>query len=140
MPINISLDPPPSRRALVVDDDRVDFVWHKWFKRVTDIVTNSAGTFFNYVLLANGSADYSVLPSDTLIFADPASGDINVNLTPGADGKVYRIKNLAATGANQVNVFPSGSEEIEGTTSLVLNKGDSATIMFVDTKNGWFII
>jgi len=115
-------------------------VWAKWFQSLTDVVVGASGTFFNYVLLPAGSADYNVLAKDTLIFAQPDSADININLTPGVDGKVYRIKNLAATGANSVNVFPFGSEEIERTTSLVLAKGDAATIMFVAPANGWFII
>jgi len=139
MPINIKLDPPPTRRPLQ-EGDLVDFVWAKWFQSLTDIVVGASGTFFNYVLLPDGSPDYDVQAKDTLIFAQPDSADININLTPGVDGKVYRIKNLAATGANSVNVFPFGSEEIERTTSLVLAKGDAATIMFVAPANGWFII
>jgi len=139
MPINIKLDPPPSRRPFQVGN-LADFVWAKWFQSLTDIVVGNSGTFFNYVLLPDGSADYDVVSSDTLIFAQPDSADITINLTPGADGKVYRIKNMAATGANSVIVFPYGTEEIERTTSLTLAKGEAATIMFVAPANGWFII
>jgi len=140
MPKNINVDPPPSRRPLIQTGNTADFVWHKWFQRIYDIVTGAQGTYLNYIFLDDTGTTYTVLASDNLIVAKPENAQIDVQLTPGEDGKVYNIHNIADTGANAVVITPDGTEEIERTTSVSLSKNDSVTIMFVSPENGWFII
>lgn len=86
-------------------------------------------------------ADDSAGSAKSLYLVDASSGAVTVTLpaaasTDAAAGRVVTIKNSGAS--NNVTIDPDSSELIEGSATLVLAPGDSATI--VSNGTAWFAI
>ena len=72
--------------------------------------------------------------SDDDYFLNCTSGTFNVKL-PSAraiPGRVYIVKN---TGAGTITVMADGTEEIDGSNTLVLAAGDIGRLVATDTSN-----
>ncbi len=96
--------------------------------------------FIEATALATADSPYDVLFEDINLFCAPDTGAMTLNLPAGINKRIYRAKNYASTGANTVTLVPNGTETIEGLPTLVLGKGDSAQIVFIEARSDWFII
>lgn len=86
----------------------------------------------------NITADYSMSASDDVVFANSTSGPLNVYIPTagGVGGKEVTIKTTA--GSDPVTVVASGSELIDGQSSMTLySRYESITL--ISNNTNWFI-
>ena len=111
------------------------------------------GTILNSYLLASHNADgtnisnqnlvaktgaYTVTSADTVVLADTSSGNFALTLPAASSvsNKVFRLKNI---GANTLTINTTGSENIDGDTSVQLSTQYSI-IDIISNGSNYYII
>lgn len=86
-------------------------------------------------VLTNADSPYTALSTDELLLVNAAAGNVLVNLPSAAvSGKQYVIKKTDNS-TNTVTVDPSGSETLDGETTLVLDGTNSLVGITSDGSN-----
>lgn len=94
------------------------------------------------VILATASktTNYTVTTSDTVILADCTGGNVTVTLPLASSASGYRFCIKRTDGsANTVSIARSGSDTIDGSTSLSISV-QYVSITIVSNGSNWFII
>ena len=134
------VEPPPSLVELVAKP-RPDSIWKQWLNNLYETVKKiAAGTTVNGKLLHDADSPYTATHEDNWLFCNPLLGDITVNLPAGTEWRTFFIKNYVPTGSNAVIVVPNGTETIEGSVSLTLNRPNSSQIVYLIEDSNWVII
>lgn len=86
-----------------------------------------------------GAASTLALTTDYTIGVDPTTTAATVNLPAAATvtGQIFAIKHVNSS-ANTVTIDASGSETIDGATTLVLTAYNSATVQ--STGSAWVVL
>jgi len=114
-------------------NQRPSAYWHNWLWGVM----SDWLAWFDYVIqtgqspmsVATPTGVYVAANPVTKIIANPAGGAFNITLPSAALNLGYQltIKNVFG-GSNNVTVLPSGSDLLEGQSSIVLAPGDAITL------------
>lgn len=89
---------------------------------------------------ATKTGNYTLTSSDTVILADSTSGSVTITLPTASTVSGYRFYVKRTDGsANSVSVARSGSDTIDGATSVSLG-AQYTTMTFVSDGTNWFII
>ncbi len=91
----------------------------------------TAGWFQDFV---RETSNYSLLPTDNFIEADPTLGALTMTVPSGGSGQTYTIKK-ADNGTNTVTVVVNGGGTIDGASSYVLTTAQQSAT-FVARGNG----
>jgi hypothetical protein len=73
-------------------------------------------------------------------FADTSSGAFNMNLPAGSAGAIVSVADYAETfHNNNLTIVPNGSDKIgsQNENATLSTKGQSVTLIFVDSTQGW---
>jgi hypothetical protein len=86
------------------------------------------------------TSNYTIGSTDTVIFADATSGNVTITLpaASGLTGYKFFIKRIDSA-ANTCTVTRSGSDTIDGVTSLTINQ-QYTSIMVVSNGTVWYIL
>ena len=107
------------------------------------LALDSNSKFHSYVVLKsinNAISDYSLTIDNYSLLCDATSASFSVYLptSVGITGKIYLIKKIDSS-ANTVTIIPSGTETIDGSTSIVQNTADEIITIQSNGVN-WIII
>ena len=115
-----------------------DFFIHSWHRYFTDSDKAINRLLSGIATTIRITADYTILITDEVIFADTDGGVITVSLPVGVEGKSYEISNVGSAG-NILSVDPNGTETIFGQgagVAFVMYDGEGITIHY-NTTEGW---
>jgi hypothetical protein len=86
------------------------------------------------------TATYSMVDIDSLILMDATDGDRTVFLltAAGREGRLAEVKKTDSS-ANTVKIDPTGSETIDGSSSIVLTQKNAMRAMRSDGTN-WRLV
>ncbi len=106
-------------------------------------VTSGLPAWQNAMNLATTTktTSYTVTSSDAAIFADASSGNVTITLpaASGLNGYSFYIKRLDNVTANTVTIARSGSDTIDGVTSLTIGaQNDVRCVLSDGTK--WYVL
>ena len=87
------------------------------------------------------TSNYTIGSSDTVIFADATSGAVTITLPAASSTGGYRfyVKRIDSTLANSCSIARSGSDTIDGQTSVSLSLQYESLTLVSDGAN-WYII
>lgn len=87
------------------------------------------------------TTNYTIGKSDVVVFADATSANVTISLPSAASVTGYRfyVKRIDASTTNTVTVSRSGSNTIDGMTSLTLDTQYTA-IAVVSNGSNWYIL
>jgi len=105
-----------------------------------DANNNLAGNISLTVPYTKITGDTTITVANVVVFADATGGAIDVTLYLAAlnGGKTVTIKKIDSS-TNTVDVLRSGSETIDGATSVTLYHQNEAVTLVSDNSN-WFIV
>ena len=105
---------------------------------VSGVAIYASGEVDKFSNYSNVTSSVNVEIQDNLLFIDSSSSDINVYmpLATGNGGKQLKIKWIEGT--NTVNILPSGSETIDGQSSLSMHHLYESITLSSNNTN-WFI-
>lgn len=138
---------PPSREPFVDKKGLNSSTWTTWLFNLFEQVSSNTGAFITGAGITTIDSPYSMQSTDEVIYADPDTGTIRVDLLAGENGRLIRVKNVKTGAAASVDVYPNGSELIQtsagtdpGAGPLTLSKGESVTLVYVATETAWLIL
>jgi len=82
---------------------------------------------------------YTVADGDDIIYADATSGSFTINLPAAASNSGKTVTIVKTTSANTVTIDASGSENINGATTLALTTQYSGKTLHCDGTQ-WFVV
>lgn len=134
-------------QAKVLDTHDGDLYWNNVkltndneFLYVSGIANYASGAFesLGFEDYQNIDSDYILSSTNTLIFADSSNSEINVYmpLASGIGGKEIKIKWI--DGANPIRIIASGTETIDGQSSIYMYQKYQSTTLSSNNTN-WFI-
>ena len=103
---------------------------------VTSLVLN--GSFASALNTKSTSATLTVADSTVLADANAAPVTITLPLATNSSGRVYNIKKVDST-ANKVTVAVSGSDSIDGNSTLILFSQYQFIVLVSNGTNGWVV-
>ena len=117
--------PPGAPASAGQDNFWVDSTTHLW-----SCINHTSGTCFNLTAIqvaetvtgiTNASSPYSVLTADAVIRCDATSGNVSITLPAATGGKREIEAKKIDSSANTCTLARSGSDTIDGATSVVLS-------------------
>lgn len=95
----------------------------------------------NFATATKTASSYVITTSDTVIFADATSNGVTITLpaASGLSGYRFYIKRIDASATNSVTVTRTGTDTIDGMTSLTLDAQYTA-IGVVSNGSLWYIL
>ena len=101
------------------------------------IPTSASGTTVSTTRITSADSPYTVLDTDSRIFADTDGGAITINLQAGTDGRELRIINCGSSG-NLLTIAPNGAELLTGVNASRTLSDSSIIIITYETTEGWY--
>ena len=145
------LDPVPNTTP-IVEGKKPSFIWMTWFFNLHQRVIRS-GLFLNITFVEQAASPYAMIGDDEMIAVEPNdSSTVRIDLIPGEDGRVIRIRNTKTGAAATVAIYSQSPDFIQLTAGtdptttgpFNLSKGQDVDFVFVaefgGTTGAWGIL
>jgi len=116
-------------------------IWNGIFADLSAALTQLGQQQYNTTTVTNAQSPYTVLATDTVILADTTSGTVVLNLGAASarNGQTLKIKDYKGNAAtNNITINRSGSDTIDGLTSLVI-RDNYGGFQINPITGGWFL-
>lgn len=88
------------------------------------------------VLISDADSPYAIDETSGIVFINASAGGVVINLPAGADSRPEGYTFKAVNATNTITLTPSGSETIDGASTLTMSTHDAVRLVWSGTEWG----